>query len=368
MPTVALAMVVKNESKIIKRCLKAAWPWIDSWLICDTGSTDGTQDIIREYLRDIPGELIEVPWVDFGTNRTQVVEMAKGKADYLLLLDADLGIDLPELDYTCRDVDVQAIKDSLTADAYEMRYSGGLDYTNTRLVSTKFDWRYIGVTHEYIHSDTAKVYAELPQVRLVDFADGGNRGDKFLRDVGLLSRAVAENPADTRSTFYLAQSFKDLAQYPAAAYWYGWRAAMVGGFDEERWYALYQQGRMALLGGEPWEKCRALFLKAYEYRPTRIEPIYEIVKHYRETGNYRMAFAFASVWGHGFPYPKQDRLFIDTEVYRHLMPYEFTLAAIQVGKTGLADECLVQIERDSRDAPWMQPWIVSLKEELAKRS
>jgi glycosyltransferase involved in cell wall biosynthesis len=361
MPTVCLALMVKNESRIIKRCLKAAYPWADSWLVCDTGSTDGTQDIIREYLMDIPGELVEVPWVDFGHNRSQVVELAKGKADYLLLLDADLGIDIPEAPYLSYGLSVRAVKESLTADAYELRYSGGLDYVNTRLVSTKFDWRYVGVTHEYITSDTARVYAELPDVRLVDFADGGNRSDKFLRDVQLLSRAVAENPSDTRSTFYLAQSFKDLAQYPAAAYWYGWRAAMVLGFDEERWYAMYQQGRMALLGGEPWEKCRSLFLKAYEYRPTRIEPIYEIVKHYREAGNDALAFTYASVWGHGFAYPRQDRLFIDTNIYRHLMPYEFAFAALKVRKLRLAEEWLARLTRDSLDTPWMRPWIETLK-------
>ena len=74
-------MIVKNESHIIGdtlKCLIQKAPF-QYWVICDTGSTDGTQEIIKDALKDIPGELHEVPWVDFGTNRTQVVDLAYGK-------------------------------------------------------------------------------------------------------------------------------------------------------------------------------------------------------------------------------------------------------------------------------------------------
>lgn len=81
-------MIVRNESRVIARALASAIPWIDTWLICDTGSTDGTQDIIREQLASIPGELHEVPWINFGHNRTQAIQLARTKADYLLILDA----------------------------------------------------------------------------------------------------------------------------------------------------------------------------------------------------------------------------------------------------------------------------------------
>ena len=64
-------------------------PLIDSWVIVDTGSTDGTQKIIREYLKDIPGNLYERPWVNFSHNRNEALELAKGKADYILFMDAD---------------------------------------------------------------------------------------------------------------------------------------------------------------------------------------------------------------------------------------------------------------------------------------
>src|SRR6266446_2172189 len=87
--TICLCMIVKDEAAVICRCLESVKPIINHWVICDTGSTDRTPDIIRETLSGIPGTLHQVPWVDFGYNRTQALKLAKGKADYHLLLDAD---------------------------------------------------------------------------------------------------------------------------------------------------------------------------------------------------------------------------------------------------------------------------------------
>lgn len=62
-PTICLNMIVKNESAIIEKCLASAKPFIDYWVIVDTGSNDGTQQIIQKFMKDIPGELHEKPWV-----------------------------------------------------------------------------------------------------------------------------------------------------------------------------------------------------------------------------------------------------------------------------------------------------------------
>jgi glycosyltransferase involved in cell wall biosynthesis len=82
-------MIVKNEAHVIRRCLDAVRPFIDNWIIVDTGSTDGTQAIIREHLEDIPGELFERPWQNFGHNRSEALALARAKADYIFVIDAD---------------------------------------------------------------------------------------------------------------------------------------------------------------------------------------------------------------------------------------------------------------------------------------
>ncbi|HBY69284.1 MAG TPA: glycosyl transferase, partial [Flavobacteriaceae bacterium] len=54
-PRLCLTMIVKNESAIIKRCLDSVKQHIDYWVIFDTGSTDNTKDLIKDYLSSIPG-------------------------------------------------------------------------------------------------------------------------------------------------------------------------------------------------------------------------------------------------------------------------------------------------------------------------
>ena len=80
-------MIVKDEIKVLKRCLDSVKDEIDYWVICDTGSTDGTQEFIRNYFNNlnIEGELHQDEWKDFGYNRTQVfkrAEKSNHKFDY----------------------------------------------------------------------------------------------------------------------------------------------------------------------------------------------------------------------------------------------------------------------------------------------
>ena len=93
MKTVGLCMIVKNESQVILRCLRNVRPLIDYALIVDTGSTDGTQEIVKEYLSGtgLPGAVIEQPWRDFAHNRSFALAKLRERADidYALVTDAD---------------------------------------------------------------------------------------------------------------------------------------------------------------------------------------------------------------------------------------------------------------------------------------
>ena len=91
MPKICLSMIVKNEERVIRRCLESVLPYIDAWAIVDTGSTDRTMEIIREVMADVDGVLLEREWVDnFGVSRTQALEAARSSGcDYALVQDAD---------------------------------------------------------------------------------------------------------------------------------------------------------------------------------------------------------------------------------------------------------------------------------------
>ncbi|MEV6052281.1 glycosyltransferase [Streptomyces sp. NPDC052107] len=137
--TVCLNMIVKDEAPVIRRCLESVRPLIDTWVIVDTGSTDGTQDVIRDVYSDLPGELYERPWKGFDGSRAEAIELARAGADYLLFTDADdmmevaPGSSMPEL----------------TLDAYRLNIrSGRYIHRRRALVSTRLPWRYVGVLHE----------------------------------------------------------------------------------------------------------------------------------------------------------------------------------------------------------------------------
>ena len=97
-------MIVKNEAPVILRCINSLRSIIDHWVIVDTGSTDGTQEIVRASLAAIPGCLIERPWIDFAYNRTEALDLARSHGDYTLVIDADdeliipAGFIMPNLD------------------------------------------------------------------------------------------------------------------------------------------------------------------------------------------------------------------------------------------------------------------------------
>src|SRR5580692_8922269 len=91
MTSIALNMIVRNEAHVIERCLASVLPVIDSWCIVDTGSTDGTQLVIKRFFDQHrkPGALHQSVWRDFGTNRSEAITLAEPLADYLLAIDAD---------------------------------------------------------------------------------------------------------------------------------------------------------------------------------------------------------------------------------------------------------------------------------------
>lgn len=317
-PTICLNMIVKNEAPVIGRCLAAARPLIDRWCIVDTGSGDGTQNLVRQALEGVPGALHERPWQNFGFNRTEALQLALEQGcDYLLFIDADEWFDAP----------AGFAWPALDADAYELScLYAGVSYARCALVATRLTWRWEGVLHEYLASREPHQIASLPAPRIVVHHDGARARDPqtYLRDIALLEGALAADPNDTRNTFYLAQSYRDAGRLQDARDTYLRRAGM-GGWDEEVWYSAYQAAAMLeRLQASAAEVCAA-YLSAFEMRPTRIEPLVELARFHR----LRQEYAQASVYAHAATQAKQpaDRLFVDAAMYRWRALDELAISA-----------------------------------------
>lgn len=324
---ICLCMIVKNESKIIERCLESCLPILDYISICDTGSTDNTVEIINNFCKknNIIGKVHNHVWKNFGHNRTLSYTTAKETfpdADYCLLIDADMSLKiLPGFN-----------KSSLDAGGYLVAQQGGsLYYFNTRLLGMKFNWRCVGVTHEYWSAENPLcVSKQLTTLEMDDFGDGGAKADKFERDIKLLTQGLIDEPKNERYMFYLAQSYHDTGQYGNAIKWYRKRIAM-GGWFEEVYYSYYRIARCKLGMKRSWGEIQQAYEEAHKYLPSRMEPVFEIGKYYQENEKYPEAYKWL-IKASKIPFPSDQVLFLFKDIYEFRVWDALGIAAFYVGQ------------------------------------
>lgn len=353
MATLCLNMIVRNEAHVITRCLASLRPLLDYWVIVDTGSDDGTQDIIREFMKDIPGELHERPWVNFCHNRNEALVLARSKADYLFIIDADETVS----------TDPGFSLSGLRGDAYmvDIHYHG-LRYQRPQLVRSDLPWRYEGVLHEYLTCSHATIEV-LTGIRIECHPDGARSRDpeKFRKDAAVLEQALKETPGNERYAFYLAQSYRDAGDRGRAIEAYRKRASM-GGWNQEVWYSLYQIGRLIEMNGAPWAETQHAYLEAYTFRPSRIEPMYHIVRHFNRAEIFDTAWCFAKAT-QPLASPA-DTLFVEEHVYAFLFPMEFAICAFHQHD----HECVLQMTGRVIGAPNAPAHLKRQAEQTRKRS
>ena len=322
MPTVALVMIVRNEAHVIRRCLDSVRPFITCWSICDTGSTDGTQEIILQHMKGVPGTLHQRPWVDQQHNRNESIELARDAADYLLLIDADEELE-PAPGFVMPD---------LTADAYDFTVRMyDTEWSRPQLVSAKYPWRWVGKRHPGLHGEGAKTVWLLPGMFTRAHTDGATwvDPDKYKNHAAELEVECAAEPGKPRLRYYLAQSYKDAGEPEKALANYLQRAEM-GGFEEERWSALYEAAKLLEALGRPPREVVAGYVRAFEARQTRAEPLYRAARFLRFSGQPGPALGFARE-ASVMPRPP-DRLFVEGSVYEWRALDEHVVCAYVAGE------------------------------------
>lgn len=220
MQTICLNMIVKNEAHIIVKTLENLTKYISFslYVICDTGSTDNTQTLIKEFFdsKGIPGEIHQCEWKDFGHNRTEALEKAYNKSDYLLIFDADDFIDgdfkLPE---------------QLTYDAYKLHMSvSKVIFNRTLLINNRKQFKFLGVLHEcldYPNHYTTSCITGNYKVQFNTLGDRSKNSNKYNDDANILVQAYEEekdNKLKSRYAFYCAQSFRDAGDIGTSITWY----------------------------------------------------------------------------------------------------------------------------------------------------
>lgn len=332
--SVVLCMIVKNETKVLSRCLLSVLPHITHWCVVDTGSTDGTQDLVRAFLHGLPGELLEQPWVSEDVNRNQALEAARKLGDYVLWIDADEVLQADE-GFTWPE---------LTADAYDItvRY-GSTSYARVQLLKSSLPWTWHGRVHPYLEATGSTAPVLMPGVCTIPYPEGASWADpdKYKKHVALLEQDVREHPDNARFRYYLAQSYRDAGDPATARHHYLFRAGMTTGWAEETWSAQYRAAQMAEKLGVDSDILVCEYLEAWRARPRRAEPLHAIARHLNWRGEYAAALMFARQAA-VLPMP-EDRLFVEADVYQWRALDELTLAAIHAGHSAEAQSAFYEL-------------------------
>ena len=339
-PTICLNMIVKNESHIIKNTLENLCNKIhfSYWVICDTGSTDNTQQIIRDFFneKNIPGELHNNEWKNFAYNRNIALNEAFDKTDLLLVFDADDEIQgniiMPKM---------------VNSDGYSLNFgnSDGISYQRILLVNNKIRWEFKSVIHEYINclKPNPKISHIEGNYYVVSGRSGSRNSDpeKYLKDAKILEESYYEAKTNNdhlylRYGFYCANSYKDSGKIEEAIKWYKITLGNEN-WSQEKYLCCLNLYNLYNSIGEK-EKGLYYLVESFNYDLERIECVSLLIKEYCGRGLNNIAYNYYCMIKDFYENKylqtnNTHKLFIENDKPNFFLPYYMIIVADKVKET-----------------------------------
>jgi len=324
-------MIVKDEAHIILKTFDNILTYIpiSYWVICDTGSTDNTIDLIFEYFKNknIPGDLIDDEWKDFGYNRTKALEYAFGKSDFVFIFDADDSINnefiLPTV---------------LNFDRYLFKFGPGFTYFRPLLLNNNKRWCFKGVLHEFLVNLEPVTDTMIQGNYYVQSGREGNRNKnplKYINDATILNNAyyVEEKSGDRglacRYAFYCAQSYKDAGPnyIDNAIEWYK-KCLSLESWKQEKYYSCLKLGELYMIKNDT-QTALLYWYKSIEFDPERLEGIISAVEYLRNNDQHLLVNALYYKYK-DYQKPGEGKLFLSEDVYNNYLEYYNSISAFYV--------------------------------------
>ena len=372
MGKLALNFICKDESPVIENMLESAKDIVDLIVVNDTGSTDGTQQIIKNFGEKygIPTYVFERPFDDFENSRNHAMQKLRDVV-------AELNWNADQVHgfwFDCDEtlvIDSKFNKSQFTKDLYMINtYIGQMKYTRNTFFKASKPFRWYGPVHEFIVCDDQNITSGLAENIHVDVKMTGNSwlgdiAEKYASHAYKLEAYINKNRQDPRWIFYTAQSWHDAASIKdnkeeneerlrRSLKYYRERVSRTDGYAEEIYYAQYRIGTIMRIIEEPWHLTHMELLKAYQIDPLRGESIKVIIDHYLQMGDWNMAYLyskFAKTTFHGKnPYPTR-LLFVDEATYVWRFAEAHAAAAFYTGRMDEAKQTYQEIVNLTKTHP-----------------
>jgi glycosyltransferase involved in cell wall biosynthesis len=336
---IAVLIMVKNEKKRLSVTLESIKNFADSLVIFDTGSTDNTIQICKDFCEEnnIPLRLKEGEFVNFEVSRNVSLEFADSfpDIDYLLLLDTNDELRGSSFLRKCANEYINNKSSGFLL--CQQWWSGSMDkYFNVRFIKAHKKWRYVGSVHEYIKTFDEECDKE-PIVRLPDTIilyqdrtqDDDKSGKRFKRDKELLLAEYNKNPNEPRTVFYLAQTCSCLNDNEDSLYYYKIRATLDG-FEEERFHSFLRAGELCQKLNHDWYDSLVWYMKAFEHS-SRVEPLLCLAFHYVNVKNWILAYTYLKL-ACNIQYPSDAILFVNRQDYDYKRWHLMGISAFYVNQ------------------------------------
>lgn len=316
---VCLVLMVKNEAAIIERSIMSVINDFDTFVLVDTGSTDQTREIAWDVFsrNNKRGSLYEVPWYDFGTNRTITAMLAHNTGDWLLLFDADYVLEKSVENWREKLPPLTQAPSALL-----LGTTGDLSYQRPHLVLGSMRWCYHLRTHEFLtksmhdSSGLNGAYQQVfPHIKINHVGDGGSKADKLPRDALLLMLEILDDARNDRPYFYLGNTLKQM-RMPDQARWAYRKHSALSKWDEELFCAAEGVLQCHMMTKESNERMVVSVLHAAFTNPDRLEVMAQWLRRLRSVpgmwpGWAHVGACVGSFFTHN-EFPSHQKLFIQS--------------------------------------------------------
>lgn len=358
---VVVVLMVKNEALVLEKTLDPLiHGGLAQFLIYDTGSNDSTPKIAQDYLESSgikEYKIIEEPFINFGESRTKALRHAEDffpHAKFMLMLDAEWYMEnVTELLSFC------ATECDDDVDLYLIRLINGSDeFYVPRLIKTGRNICFSGKIHEAPIVSCSRPLDVPVYFRYEPGTYGREKSaQRFNRDLSILLEEYENNPTDSRTAFYLAQTYDSLCQFEDAFEFYT-RRTRLHGWDEEDFMAWYRRGKVAAIlyqqtNDQDWlARMIHSYECAWQKRPSRIEPAVALAELYIKEDNMRLAYVILKEI-FDYAYPDKDILFTERNKYDFKRYELLSICSWYVGDYELGKRATIRALRYSPELAYL---------------